>query len=39
MLIVWIVPLGDLFSSFPNNKPRESLSLENGPNLEILDPL
>lgn len=32
-------PLGDLFSSFPNNKPRESLTLENQPNLEILNPL
>ncbi|RDX53239.1 eukaryotic translation initiation factor 2B delta subunit [Lentinus brumalis] len=34
-----LAPLGDLFSSFPNNKPRESLTLENKPNLEILNPL
>ncbi|OJT10537.1 hypothetical protein TRAPUB_12975 [Trametes pubescens] len=34
-----LAPLGDLFSSFPNNKPRESLTLENQPNLEILNPL
>ncbi|KAI0723022.1 eukaryotic translation initiation factor 2B delta subunit [Earliella scabrosa] len=34
-----LAPLGDLFSSFPNNKARESLTLENGPNLEILNPL
>ena len=32
-------PLGDLFSSFPITKPRESLTLENRPNLEILNPL
>ncbi|KAI0650111.1 eukaryotic translation initiation factor 2B delta subunit [Trametes meyenii] len=34
-----LAPLGDLFSSFPNTKPRESLTLENKPNLEILNPL
>ncbi|TBU32032.1 eukaryotic translation initiation factor 2B delta subunit [Dichomitus squalens] len=34
-----LAPLGDLFSSFPNNKPREYLTLENQPHLEILNPL
>ncbi|KAI9067658.1 eukaryotic translation initiation factor 2B delta subunit [Trametes sanguinea] len=34
-----LAPVGDLFSSFPNTKPRESLTLENQPNLEILNPL
>ncbi|KAI0771951.1 eukaryotic translation initiation factor 2B delta subunit [Trametes elegans] len=34
-----LAPLGDLFSSFPNTKPRDSLTLENKPNLEILNPL
>ncbi|KAI0773997.1 eukaryotic translation initiation factor 2B delta subunit [Fomes fomentarius] len=34
-----LAPLGDLFSSFPNNKPRGSLTLENKSNLEILNPL
>ncbi|CDO73983.1 hypothetical protein BN946_scf185043.g32 [Trametes cinnabarina] len=34
-----LAPVGDLFSSFPHNKPRESLTLENKPNLEILNPL
>ncbi|KAI1788991.1 eukaryotic translation initiation factor 2B delta subunit [Ganoderma leucocontextum] len=34
-----LAPLGDLFSSFPNNKPRETLTLENKPNLEFLNPL
>ena len=38
-IVVHIAPLGDLFSSFPNNKPRESLTLENKPHLEILNPL
>ena len=32
-------PVGDLFSSFPNTKARESLMLENKLNLEILNPL
>lgn len=32
-------PIGDLFSSFPLTKPRESLMLQNRPNLEILNPL
>ncbi|KAH9843982.1 eukaryotic translation initiation factor 2B delta subunit [Rhodofomes roseus] len=34
-----LAPIGDLFSSFPLTKPREALTLQNGPNLEILNPL
>lgn len=34
-----IAPLGDKFASFPLTKPREALTLVNGPNLEILNPL
>ncbi|KAI0068970.1 IF-2B-domain-containing protein [Artomyces pyxidatus] len=34
-----LAPLGDRFSSFPLTRPRESLTLQNRPNLEILNPL
>ncbi|KAI0772629.1 hypothetical protein BC629DRAFT_1529085 [Irpex lacteus] len=34
-----LAPLGDKFASFPLTKPREALTLVNGPNLEILNPL
>ncbi|PCH41356.1 eukaryotic translation initiation factor 2B delta subunit [Wolfiporia cocos MD-104 SS10] len=34
-----LAPIGDLFSSFPITKPRESLTLQNRSNLEILNPL
>ncbi|KAH9938475.1 eukaryotic translation initiation factor 2B delta subunit [Fomitopsis serialis] len=34
-----LAPTGDLFSSFPLTKPREALTLQNRPNLEILNPL
>ncbi|KAH9947298.1 eukaryotic translation initiation factor 2B delta subunit [Amylocystis lapponica] len=34
-----LAPIGDLFSSFPLTKPRESLQLHNRLNLEILNPL
>lgn len=32
-------PVGDQFASFPLTKPREALTLVNGQNLEILNPL
>ena len=38
-IVVHIAPLGDLFSSFPNNKPHEPLTLKNKPHLDILNPL
>ena len=38
-LISALAPVGDLFSSFPLSRPRDSLLLENEPNLEILNPL
>ncbi|KAF7981602.1 hypothetical protein HWV62_32662 [Athelia sp. TMB] len=34
-----IAPSGDFFSSYPLTQPRETLSLQNQPNLEILNPL
>ncbi|ETW84272.1 hypothetical protein HETIRDRAFT_62989 [Heterobasidion irregulare TC 32-1] len=34
-----LAPVGDLFSSFPLARPRDSLLLQNRPNLEILNPL
>ncbi|KAI0080706.1 IF-2B-domain-containing protein [Panus rudis PR-1116 ss-1] len=34
-----LAPQGDIFSSFPSVKSRDKLTLENGPNLEILNPL
>ncbi len=38
-LTISTAPLGDKFASFPLTKPREALTLVNGPNLEILNPL
>lgn len=37
--MLYIAPLGDKFASFPLTKPVEDILLENGPNLEILNPL
>jgi len=34
-----LAPPGDLFSSYPLTKPRDSLAIQNQPNLEILNPL
>ncbi|KAI0688566.1 eukaryotic translation initiation factor 2B delta subunit [Cytidiella melzeri] len=34
-----LAPLGDTFASFPLTKPRDTLTLVNSPNLEILNPL
>lgn len=34
-----LAPIGDMFSSFPLTKPRDALTLQNRPNLEILNPL
>ena len=39
MLIASTAPSGDRFQNFPLTKPRESLTLHNAPNLEILNPL
>ena len=37
--IIILAPLGERFQNFPSTKSRESLVLENAPNLEILNPL